>query len=71
MKTATAFAAYIIFSGMILGWVKNVQTEQCGTHQRITTGDAVQALLWPMAVGVALTVDEGQRDVRPLCAKQG
>ena len=60
---------YVIFSGMILGWGNNSASEFCGETQRMKTTDVIESLVWPMAIGAVMTLDEG-RIITPLCDKE-
>jgi len=63
MKYFMMFFGYLIVSGVLLGIANNVESERCGARQLITTGDAIQVSLWPMAVGIALTINEPYKKI--------
>lgn len=49
---------YMIFSGMVGGLVHNVHHEKCHTKGFVSTSDVIGAILWPMALGYAITIDD-------------
>ena len=58
MKFIPLVFLYMIASGLLLGAVKNRSNEACGEPQKISNEDVAAVLLWPVAVGAAITIDE-------------
>ena len=53
------FMIYLFVSGLVLGASYNSNFERCGKQRELNTKLAIDALLWPLFIGLAVSVDDG------------
>jgi hypothetical protein len=57
-----AIIFYMVVAGVLGGISHNTYHDRCGTSAAITTDEVVDMLLWPIVIGVSITVDSNNTE---------
>ena len=64
MRVLACLFLYMIFAGLIGGTAHNLKHETCNTKGGIDFDLTINALLWPVAIGYAISIDDDKFETK-------